>query len=304
MLDLRRLRYFVAIVRCGSMLTASRELGVAQPALSRHMRELESLVGFPLLDRLPRGVRATDAGQILLHHAKRIVAQVDEAEDAIRSFARAKGRMRTLKLSLLPSWATSFTPAIVAAVATRQSNISLQIVEAMYEESLRLIASREIDLAVTLSDSSDNEETLIVEERLLLVSHHELPASFSFEDVMRQRILILPTLRNPLRSLVERTAATMGLKPQVKIEIDGQDTVKRAVIAGIGDSILSWNAVRQECESGLLFAAHIVDPVLARTISLHRTTAIDPETFDQFRSLLRDIARGRTDPEGCAALSS
>jgi molybdenum-dependent DNA-binding transcriptional regulator ModE len=112
MLDLRRLRYFVAIDRCGSMLLASRQLGIAQPALSRHMRELEALVGFQLLERLPRGVRTTDAGQILLHHAKLIVAQVDEAEGAIRSFAKAKGGMRTVKLSLLPSWSTSFTPAI------------------------------------------------------------------------------------------------------------------------------------------------------------------------------------------------
>lgn len=301
MLDLRRLRYFVAIVRNGSLLLASRELGVAQPALSRHMRELETLVGFQLLERLPRGVRATDAGQILLHHARNIVAQVDEAENAIRSFAKAKGRLRTLKLSLLPSWATSFTPAIVAAVATKLSNISLQIVEARHDESLRLIANREVDLAITFSDNSDDAETLIVQEKLFVVSRQELPASCTFESTLKQRSLILPTIRNPLRAVIDRAADRIGLKPQVKIEIDGQDTVKRAVIAGIGDSILSWNSVRPECESGLLFASPIVDPVITRTISLRKTVAIDTETFLQFRALLREIACTRDEPEGSLA---
>jgi DNA-binding transcriptional LysR family regulator len=226
MLDLRRLRYFVAIDRCGSMVLASRQLGIAQPALSRHMRELEALVGFQLLERLPRGVRTTDAGQILLHHAKLVVAQVDEAEGAIRSFAKAKGRMRTVKLSLLPSWSTSFTPAIFTAVAAKLPNVLLQIVEARHEESIRLINSREVDL-----------------------------------------------------------------------EIDGQDTVKRAVIAGIGDSILSWNSVKVECESGLLSASPIVDPEITRTVVLRKAPSIDVETFERLRDILREIARTEDEPK-------
>ena len=66
MLDLRRLRYLVAIADCGSMSAAARQLGIAQPALSHHITELERLVGFPVLHRLARGVKATEKGEILL----------------------------------------------------------------------------------------------------------------------------------------------------------------------------------------------------------------------------------------------
>jgi LysR family transcriptional regulator, nitrogen assimilation regulatory protein len=297
MLDLRRLRYFVAIDRCGSMVLASRQLGIAQPALSRHMRELEALVGFQLLERLPRGVRTTDAGQILLHHAKLIVAQVDEAEGAIRSFAKARGRMRTVKLSLLPSWSTSFTPAIFTAVAAKLPNVLLQIVEARHEESIRLINSREVDLAITLSDTSEDTEAVIVQETLYIVSRQKLPSSCTLEHAITGRKLILPRIQNPLRACIEKAANTVNLKPRVDLEIDGQDTVKRAVIAGIGDSILSWNSVKVEYESGLLSASPIVDPEITRTVVLRKTPSIDVETFERLRDILREIARTEDEPK-------
>ncbi|MBP8938410.1 MAG: LysR family transcriptional regulator, partial [Agrobacterium sp.] len=115
MLDLRRLRYLVAIADCGSMSAAARQLGIAQPALSHHITELERLVGFPVLHRLARGVKATEKGEVLLSHAREITEKVRQAEAEIRAMAYLDERV--IRLSLIPSWATAFAPSIISEVA-------------------------------------------------------------------------------------------------------------------------------------------------------------------------------------------
>jgi LysR family nitrogen assimilation transcriptional regulator len=78
-MDLKQLRYFVAIVQCGSITRASQQLNVAQPALSLHIRNMEADLGVPLLFRTPQGVLPTDAGQILLRNAQIILAHPGRA---------------------------------------------------------------------------------------------------------------------------------------------------------------------------------------------------------------------------------
>ena len=78
-MDLRQLRYFIAILEQGSFSKASQYLHVAQPALSHHVRQMEDDLGVELMVRGPRGVTPTQAGERLLHHARLIMRQVDAA---------------------------------------------------------------------------------------------------------------------------------------------------------------------------------------------------------------------------------
>jgi LysR family nitrogen assimilation transcriptional regulator len=83
--DLRSIRYFVQIADTGSITRASQQLGIAQPALSRHVRSIGDELGTQLLVRLPRGVRLTGAGLQFLDHCRRIVRELARARDELRS---------------------------------------------------------------------------------------------------------------------------------------------------------------------------------------------------------------------------
>jgi LysR family nitrogen assimilation transcriptional regulator len=288
MLDLRRLRYLLAVEKCGSISAASRELRIAQPAISYHISELERLVGFALLERQPRGVRATDRGKVLLQHARVIITKVEEAERAVQGLAAAGAHQRTIKLSMIPSWATTFTPAIVAAVADRFSSTFLHIFEARTEESIRMIGAHEVDLAVTLEGGEDHEDELVVNESLFAVSAKKRAKSVTFAELSKID-LILPSKSNPLRKVIDRSAEEAGVSLRIALEIDGQDTVKRAVEAGIGDSILAWNAVRQECVKGTIWASQIIDPTPHRSVFLRKSSTTTRETAAIFRNILREI---------------
>ena len=94
-MDLKQLRYFVAIIQCGSITRASLQLYVAQPALSLHIRNMEADLGVPLLFRTSQGVQPTEAGVILLRNAQIILAQFEQAETEIKgSTAEPAGGVR------------------------------------------------------------------------------------------------------------------------------------------------------------------------------------------------------------------
>ena len=78
-MDLRQLRYFIAIVEQGSFSKAAETLNVAQPALSLHVRNMEAELGSALLFRSPQGVVATEAGEILIRHARIVIDQLSIA---------------------------------------------------------------------------------------------------------------------------------------------------------------------------------------------------------------------------------
>lgn len=294
MLDLRRLRYLVAIAECGSMSAAARQLGIAQPALSHHVSELERLVGFRVLYRQARGVQATEKGEMLLSHAREIIERVQRAEAAIRAITGTDDEM--IRLSLIPSWATAFTPNIVSAVQALMPRVSLRVIEARNEESLRLIGLGKVDMAVSLVGADDTADDLIIKETLYAVSARSIAPAMTLKEVGKLP-LILPPKDNPLRVSIDKVAERAGICLNVAMEIDGQDTIKRAVTAGLGATILSWNSIRSEYEAGQLRAAHITDPVIYRSIHLLKNKDVDAKTFRNVRDLLRKIAGDSLQPK-------
>lgn len=289
MLDIRRLRYFVAIARCGSMAAASRELNIAQPSLSQLVSDLEQAIGVPLFVRFSRGVTLTEAGEKLLVHAQLILLAVEQAESELLALGRKGVPVRTLKLGLLPSWGASLAPAIIAATSQSLPDIALRIVELRNDEAIRALERGDVDLAIVLEKHPRNLAAPIVQEPLIYVSRRECGASIKLADLARLD-LILPSAVNQLRGVVDAAAASIGVKLRPVMEIDGQDTIKSAVEAGVGGSIMSWNSVRSECLSGRLHACAIIDPPLYRDVYLGTSKAADANIARQFFDLLGNIA--------------
>lgn len=289
MLDVRRLRYFVAIADSGSMSAASRKIHIAQPALSQNISELERLVGLGLFEREARGVRLTQHGVVLYEHARKVLLAIDEAEAAMRGLRGKDAGPHAVRLALIPSWATSFTPAIVRELRRRSPELSVSFREARNEEAVRAVETGEVDMAVTLTPGKDAERELIRSEPLYALSSQSGPPEISFKDLARSKLL-LPAMSNPLRMEIEKAAKREGVTLQVSLEIDGQDTVKRAVEAGIGVSILSWTSIHQERFTGGIFVARIVDPEIYRPVYLRRSADTPENTWGFFRDILREVA--------------
>ena len=291
MLDIRRLRYFLSIARLGSMAAASRSLNVAQPSLSQHMAELEAAIGAPLFIRFARGVRLTEAGERLREHAERILAQIEDAEIDLLSFVRKQQGQRMLRIAILPSWSASLTPTIIAETAKRLPDVVLRIVELRNDDALKALDDDGVDLAVILTQRSRNLPEAIVEEPLFFVSDRALPASIAFKDLLDQT-LILPPPGNQLRDVLDRAAQAHGMTLRPAMEIDGQDTIKRAVEAGVGGSIMSWNSISAECLAGKLTIARVIHPGLLRSVYLGLGKGIDPDLARSLFDILSHIARG------------
>jgi DNA-binding transcriptional LysR family regulator len=97
-MELRHLRYFVAVGEEERYGLAAHRLHVAQPALSRQIRDLETEIGFPLFDRLPRGVKLSAAGRLFLTDARRILREIEEAK--VRAERIAHGNVGTLRIGI------------------------------------------------------------------------------------------------------------------------------------------------------------------------------------------------------------
>src|SRR5690606_260802 len=152
-MDIRQLRYFVAIAEQGSFSRAAALLHIAQPALSLHVRNMEFDLGTPLLFRSPKGVVPTEAGEILLRNARIIIDQLAIAEEEIRGHDNdPSGEVR---LGLPGTISQILAVPLITAARTRYPKIKLRIAEAMSGFVLEWMRDARIDLAILYRDVSD-----------------------------------------------------------------------------------------------------------------------------------------------------
>lgn len=143
-MELRHLRYFVAVGEDQHYGRASRRLGVAQPALSRQIQDLEKEIGFKLFDRMPRGVKLSAAGELFLKDARRILQDVGDA--ATRAARLARGQSGTLRVGFAEnvSW-HGVVPESFRRFREQQPGVDLQLQPAASLEQLEAIRSGRLD---------------------------------------------------------------------------------------------------------------------------------------------------------------
>src|ERR1700719_4845656 len=143
-MELRHLRYFVAVGEEQHYGRASHRLRVAQPALSRQVQDLEEEVGFKLFERLPRGVKLSAAGELFLEDARRILREVSEA--AVRAARVARGQSGTLRVGFTEnaSW-RGVVPEAFRPVRGLQADAELQLTPTTSLDQIEAIRSGRLD---------------------------------------------------------------------------------------------------------------------------------------------------------------
>lgn len=144
-MELRHLRYFVAVAEEGSVNRAALRLHVSQPSLSRQIAQLERELGQRLLERTSRGVRLTPAGQVLLPHAHQLLTLADATRETV---AGAVGARQPVTVGVPPGTDGAWLVALVDTVRAHLPHIALEYVEATSSEQLRLLGAGLLDLGL------------------------------------------------------------------------------------------------------------------------------------------------------------
>jgi DNA-binding transcriptional LysR family regulator len=146
MIDVDRLRVFREVITRGSFTAAAQALNFTQPAVSHHMTKLEQEVGVCLLERSPRGLRLTGAGEALLRHAETVLACLEDAERELAAIARLEGG--ALRLTAFPIAAATIIPPAVAVFRRRWPAVALHLTDADPPVALPSLADGQIELAI------------------------------------------------------------------------------------------------------------------------------------------------------------
>jgi LysR family tcuABC transcriptional regulator len=241
-MDMRQLRYFVQIVESGSLAAASRQLFIAQPALSQQMARLEDEVGRPLLLRSSRGVTPTENGEALYHHAKFMLRQLEQAVAVARQDGTAlTGRVA---LGLAPTTVAQLGLPLMRHLRERQPGIVLNIVEGLSGHLEHMARLGQLDLAVLFSPTSASELTVqpLLEEELFVI----VPASSKLVPAERNALtlreiaalpLILPSPGHGLRRRIGIEFERAGVPVEAVAEVDSLPLLMHCLADGLGATI-------------------------------------------------------------------
>lgn len=271
-MELRQLRYFVAIVDHGSLSRAARVLHIAQPALTQQLRQLEQELGAQLLHRSPQGVLSTDAGKTFYEHAQAILKQVGDARSAVaQSLHTPTG---TVALGLPQSVSGALALPMLNAVRAGYPEITLQLTEELSGNLIEQLKSGRINLAVLFDDGQLTAftSTPLVEEDMMYITRSGSAYAAAAETVTLAQAarapLILPGHQHGVRPRIEQIARSAGLSIDRVIEINSVAILKSAILADLGATILPTAPLLSEIERGTMLAVPISSPAISRTLAL------------------------------------
>jgi LysR family transcriptional regulator, regulatory protein for tcuABC len=290
-MDMRQLRYFVQIVESGSLAKASRQLFIAQPALSQQMARLEEEVGKPLLVRSSRGVTATENGTALYHHAKFMLRQLEQAVSVARQDAHMlSGRVT---LGLAPTTNCRLGLPLVLHLRERLPGVMINIVEGLSGHLEHMTRVGELDLAILFNQKAAAELSVepLLEEELFVI----LPSKSTLVPPGRKSLtlaevealpLILPSPGHGLRRRITLEFDRINLAIDAVAEIDSLPLLMHCVAHGLGATIKPMAAVHALGDvPGDWRALPISDAQLTRTNFLY---SLPPQKLSACAAVVRD----------------
>jgi LysR family tcuABC transcriptional regulator len=254
-LDLRQLRYFTQIVESGSLSAASRQLFIAQPALSQQLSKLESEIGKPLLIRSSKGVAPTENGLALYHHARFMLRQLDQALSIARKESGAVHGM--VSVGLPATTVSALGLPLVRRIRERYPSILLNVVEGMSGHLGQMMRMGQLDLAVLFASdvAPDMSVRALLEEELfvMLPRHSTLVAPRRASLTIAEAAalpLILPTGTHGLRRRIAAEFEQRSLQAHIVAEIDSLSLLMNCVYHGMAATIKPMAAIYLEGERG------------------------------------------------------
>ena len=256
MLNVARLKVLKEVAYRGSLSGAADALSYTQSAISQQIAALEAEAGMALLERHPRGVSLTAAGQTLVGHAEGILARLDAATAALSEIAGLRGGR--LRMASFPTAGATLMPLAIATFRASHPDVELTLVEAEPEAIVPRLRAAELDLALLfefageslLAEDMTRAELLKDPMYLALPREHQLAGKqrLRLEDLHADS-WVQTSAPSPCARHVVRSCHAAGFEPHVAFESDDYQTVQGLVAAGVGVALipeLALSVVRED----------------------------------------------------------
>jgi LysR family hydrogen peroxide-inducible transcriptional activator len=304
-LSMRHLRYFDALAKFGHFGRAAHACSISQPALSVQIRELEDLIGAPLVERGGRQVRLTGLGAEFAERVRGILRSVDELEDLARA---AHGlRAGRLRLGVIPTVAPYILPEVIKTLAQRYPGLDPRPREAITQRLIEDLLEARLDAAIVALPVSEPalEEVALFDEEFVLVRPMEdegkpVPRS----DRLHEMRLLLLEEGHCFRDQALAVCNIASSPPRDLMEGSSLSTLVHMVGAGIGVTLIPQMAVDTETRSAEVCIFRLNEPRPSRMIGMvWRKSNPLAAQFGQIADIVRDVGMRKKWPLGEAVRS-
>lgn len=268
---IRQMQIFDAVARCLGFSRAADELGLTQPAVSLQIKQIESLAGMALFESVGRQLFLTAAGEALLGHARAILGAVADAEKAMEAIRGGKaGGLRVAVVST----GKYFAPQLLAAFMEGYPGVELSLAVANRQQVLDMLGRNETDLAIMGRPPTDLAVTAtpFADHPMVFIAKpgHPLARRKLTMEALASETMLMRESGSGTRILLEALLSDYRLTPR-RIEMASNETIKQAVMAGMGISLLSRHTIGLEVSVGRLAILDVADtPVVRQWHVVHR----------------------------------
>jgi len=279
-MNLHHLELFHAVATRGSLTQAAAETCTSQSSVSKQLKVFEDALGTQLFDRLPRGVRLTQAGELLLCHSREIFARRDRALQELHELAGLRrGRLelacsRTVGSYLLPDPLAGFLSTHPGV------EVSAKVTNTLHCLELLRAGRVEVALVEGPAEGEDLDVAVFGKDELAIVASVRHPLAARTGSIPLRRLLTHPLIaREPgsgTRTVLDRELERHGLAWEPFLELESTEAIKAFVETGTGLAVLSRLAVAKELKARSLKALRVPELRLGRHLSLVRLRGRSP----------------------------
>lgn len=270
-MDLRQLRYFVALATQQHYGKAARVLHVAQPALSRQIRLLEEELGVQLFERHARGASPTDEARLLLERALFLLRYAEQTKQDL--LARQQEPRGPVAIGLSPGLAQLLTVALTRAVLEQLPQVRLRFIEGFAPSLQTMLAQGEVDVALLIEpvERSNLWTQPMLKERICLIGRPDDPrvrrSRIRIRDLAGVPMVMTGLVKSGVRLELEAAAARAKIELNQIVEVETAEVARRLVLEGVGLTAHFAAVVQADIEAGRLRAVPIEGLFLQRVLA-------------------------------------
>jgi LysR family transcriptional regulator, low CO2-responsive transcriptional regulator len=294
-LTLRQLHAILTVDRLGQINLAARDIGLTPPAVTLQIQQAEAMVGTALFERNPEGFRATDAGRAVINAARDIESRMATLKDDIIAIRGAGlGRLRLGAVST----AKYFVPRLMAGFAEERPGIEISLTIGNRAAIIEALSEQRIDIALMGRPSRNTpvEATLLGDHPLVIIAAPDHPLAHNHKISKRliaeEHFFVRETGSGTRISLELFLSDIPGRLDSLGTEYSSNETIKQAVMAGMGVAFISAHTIAMEVEIGRLSVLDVIDtPVLRQWFTVRRADRLRSPAIDAFQNFVSNCGR-------------
>ena len=298
-MEIKDMRAFYAIVEEGNISHAAQRLDIAQPALSRQMKRLETSLGVQLFERGSRRIRLTDAGRVLYSRVEHILGMVDGTVREITEIG--SGIAGSIQLGTITTSGALLLPELISEFHRRYPQVTYQIWEAEGARILELLDNRVIEIAITRTqvDSKVYETIVLPNEPLVVVMNKDQVIGASDSEVRMEELRDMPIII-PLRwqSLFIANCRKLGFDPHILCVSDSIVQDLLLVKRGMGAAILPVSSRTLRTDGNLHYKKLVSPEMSTHTVIAWLKNRTLSSSSEHFIKLFREMFLGERAQHG------